>query len=150
MMPIDIINKLIVSTELRYNIKDAIATSLVKGKIKYQWPSLQNILSIYLSKVGEEVIDEDAFIVYLRSGILLIRWLKFKKIISLDKSGRHSPYIVKFSEVDEAVLRNEFYRDKIFFSEDEYNPDKSRILPDLSHIELTPVSLNHDYFAYIK
>ena len=36
MMPINIINKLIVSTELRYNIKDAIATSLVKGKIKYQ------------------------------------------------------------------------------------------------------------------
>ena len=36
MMPINIINKLIVSTELRYNIKDAIATSLIKGEIKYQ------------------------------------------------------------------------------------------------------------------
>ena len=23
-------------------------------------------------------------------------------------------------------------------------------MPDLSHIELTPVSLNHNYFAYIK
>ena len=34
--PINIINKLIVSTELRNNIKDAITTSLVKGKIKYQ------------------------------------------------------------------------------------------------------------------
>ena len=34
--PIKIIDKLIASNEERYNIKDAIATSLVEAKIKYQ------------------------------------------------------------------------------------------------------------------
>ena len=60
--------------------------------------------------------------------------LFFKKIISLNRTGQNSPYVVKFSEVDEAVLRNEFYRDKIFFSEDEYNPDKLRRVSELTYI----------------
>ena len=38
----------------------------------------------------------------------------------------------------------------MFYSRSEYNSKFSNIINDLSSIELTPISLNHDYFASIR
>ena len=147
--PVKVIDRLIPSLNERLKIKEALINSIVEARVKLQNPSLQKVLGVFLNKL--EVFTKDIFIIYLRAAITLIRWLNSKHLITLTKNRRYAPYLIDFSEEKEkTAFKQEFYRDKVFFSIKEYDPDKSGISQDLSYIELTPIKLSHDYFKYIK
>ena len=146
-----VIDNIIPSTDEQDQIKEIFTNSLIEATIKYQAPSIQKILGVFINKLNMNFENKEVFSWYLKPAVLLIRWLAKENIITFTKTGRRAPYVVQFyEEGDENILKREFYNNKIFFKPEDYNPDKSQIMSSMSGIELTPVSLNHEYFKFIK
>lgn len=146
-----IIDELIDEFKLGSAVKRGIAQSLVDARLEHTTPTLQNVLGIFIGKLGINTRDIDLCSQYIKVGILLIRWLASVNKVKLTRSGHFSPYTVEFAD-EEVVqwINSVFYINKVFYSRAEFSSKFSRVIPDLEPIEFTPITLNHDYFTIIR
>lgn len=146
-----IIDKLILSTEERLLIKTSVVKSVIKARIEGKQPSLQNVLGLFITYLKKAFLEKEVYILFLKSAILLIRELADKKLITITKSGKYSPYIINLFETEhKEQLTEEYYNNKIFFDIENYTADNSQIMRELAYVEQTPMSLNHEYFLEVK
>ena len=145
-----IIDNLILSSNLREEIKKATIKGILLGHIESKLPSLQQILRCYLSALNKSMANREMFILCVKAGILLIRSLEKTQEIRLTKTGKYAPYILGFeAELDRLTIREEYYNDKIHFKGKKKPYFEGERLDPLEIVENTPIFINKEYFKII-